>query len=106
MFKECTQRHGGCYIYANCKGSLGERTYFDGGSIFTENGIVKNLSPLNNLDDVSVTPVVANLTNIRTFRLSNKSYLKHTSGPGTTPRIVIHKNVATCEDNYIAHNPE
>ena len=93
-------------MYINCKGSLGERTYFDGGSIFTENGAVKNLSPINTLDDIIVTPVIANLTNIRTFRLSNKSYLKHTSGPGTIPRIKIDKNVAVCEDNYISNNPD
>lgn len=80
----------------NCKGTLGSRLYFDGGSIFTENGTIKNLSPINTLDEIIVTPVTANLTNIRTFRLSNKSYLKHTSGPGTTPKIRVDKNVATC----------
>lgn len=34
MFREATQRHGGCYVYVNNKGALGERSYFDGGCMF------------------------------------------------------------------------
>lgn len=89
MFKEATQRHGGCYLYVNAKGMIGERSYFDGGSICTENGVVKHLAPLNNLDEVTVVPVIANLTNIRTFRLSNKSFLKSTRGVEIIPRVKI-----------------
>ena len=35
MVKEFTERHGGSYLYTNIKGTVGERTYFDGGCIFT-----------------------------------------------------------------------
>lgn len=49
---------------------------------------------------------MANLTNVRTFRLSNKSFLKSTNGVDTVPRIKIDKRVAICEDNYISQNPE
>ena len=50
MFKELTQRHGGCYAYVNGRGAIGERSYFDGGCIFTQNGVVKNLSVLNTIE--------------------------------------------------------
>jgi hypothetical protein len=48
----------------------------DGGCFFSENGKIKYLSDLHTLNDIQVTPVVANLNVIRTFRLSNKSFQK------------------------------
>lgn len=84
-------------MYVNARGAIGERSYFDGGSIFTENGMVKNLAVLNTIEEVAVTPIIANLTNIRTFRLSNKSFLKSTRGVQIIPRIKVNLNVATCQ---------
>jgi len=89
MYREGTQRHGGCYVYVNSRGAPGERCYCDGGSIFAENGVIKAVNNLVTLEDVIVTPVIANLTSIRTFRLSNKSFLKSTNGVETIPRIKI-----------------
>lgn len=105
MIKEFTQRHGGAYIYTNVKGSVGDRTYFDGGCIFTENGRVKGLSPINTIDDIIVTPVICNLTSIRTFRLSNKSFLKSTNGVSKIPRITVDLNITTFAENFNVNDP-
>lgn len=50
MITELTQRHGGSYSYVNVKGASGDRAYYDGGCISTENGQVKFLSELHTLD--------------------------------------------------------
>jgi len=76
MFEEFTERHGGAYIHANVKGSVGGRTSYDGLCCFTENGRLKELSQPFHLGDVQVTPVTINLNSVRTFRINNKSFQK------------------------------
>jgi hypothetical protein len=80
--------------------------YYEGGCIFTENGVVKGLSNLNTLEDILVTPAVVNLTNIRTFRLSNKSFLKSTNGVKTIPRVKINISIGKCEEKYTSRTEE
>lgn len=101
-----TQRHGGGYIYTNVKGCTGDRIYFDGGCIFTENGVVKGLSNLNTLEEVMVTPVVVNITNVRTFRLSNKSFLKSSNGVSAIPRVKVDKYICTNVEPYTTRTEE
>ena len=88
------------------KGAVGDRTYFDGGSIFTENGRIKGLSPINTIDDMLVTPIICDLTSIRTFRLSNKSFLKSTNGVSKIARVNIDIYLATCDELFNSNNPE
>ena len=54
-----------------------------------ENGKIKTLTELQVLDDVIVTPAVCNLSNVRTFRLSNRSYQKYSQGLHKIPRVKI-----------------
>jgi len=44
MISEFTYRHGGAYCYVNQRGIVGDRTYFDGCCMFSENGKIKYLS--------------------------------------------------------------
>lgn len=57
--------------------------------MFAENGTIIELTPLFLLEDVTVIPVISNLTNVRAVRLSNNSYLKSTNGVNTIPRVKI-----------------
>jgi hypothetical protein len=57
------------------------------------------------LEDITVIPVMANLTNVRVARLSNNSYLKSATGVCTIPRIKIDMSIAICKDEYIADRP-
>jgi hypothetical protein len=84
----------------NIKGAVGERTYFDGGNIFCENGKLKALTELEVIDDIIVTPVICNLEAIRVFRLSNKSFLKQTFGKKRIPRIHIDVDIGVCDEEY------
>ena len=97
MIAELTQRHGGSYSYVNVKGASGDRAYYDGGCIFTENGQVRFLSELHTLDEVQVTPVISNLGFIRAFRLANKSFQKESNCVNKIPRVAIDVNVAVCD---------
>jgi hypothetical protein len=57
--------------------------------MFAENGKIIELAPLFLLEDVTVIPVISNLTNVRAVRLSNNSYLKSTNGVNVIPRVKI-----------------
>lgn len=59
--------------------------------------MVRGLSNLNTLEEIIVTPVVVNITDIRTFRLSNKSFLKSSNGVRKLPHIKIDISVTTCD---------
>ena len=76
MISEFTYRHGGAYCYINQRGIVGDRTLFDGCCMFSENGKIKYLSEIHDLEDVKVLPVLVNINAIRTFRISNKSFQK------------------------------
>jgi len=105
MIAELTQRHGGSYSYVNVKGASGDRAYYDGGCIFTENGQVRFLSELHTLDEVQVTPVIVNLGFIRAFRLANKSFQKESNCVNKIPRVAIDVNVAVCDEEYYCDSP-
>lgn len=68
--------------------------------------MVKGLSNLNTIEDIVITPVVVNVTSIRTFRLSNKSFLKSGNGVSTIPRIKIDLSVCKCEEKYTTRTEE
>lgn len=59
--------------------------------------MVKGLSNLISMEDVEITPVVVNVTKIRTFRLSNKSFLKSGNSVHKIARVKIDLNV--CKSN-------
>lgn len=50
MISEFTYRHGGAYCYINQRGIVGDRTYFDGCCMFSENGKIKYLSDIHDLE--------------------------------------------------------
>lgn len=96
MIQELTQRHGGAYAYMNVKG-VGDRCYYDGGCIFTENGQTKFLSELHVLNDIQVTPVIINIGFIRAFRLANKSFQKESNCVNRIPRVSVDVSVAVSD---------
>lgn len=53
------------------------------------------------MDDVVVTTTVANLTAIRTFRLSLKSFGRSSLGISKIPKIKVDLSVAVCCEKYI-----
>ena len=106
MLKELSERNAACYCYINNKGTIGERTYFDGGCIHTENGKIKAISDLHTMDDAVVTEAIANLTAIRTFRLTFKSFGKGSLGISKIPKIRVDFAVADCCEKYKIECPE
>ena len=89
LMQEATSKCGGSYCYVNIKGGVGERTYFDGGNIFCENGKIYALEELETLEDVLVTTAICNLNSTRTFRMSNKSFIKESFGVKKIPRVKV-----------------
>ena len=76
MVCELTQKNGGAYLYCNNRGCDGTRLWFDGGCMFSMNGRINALSPITSLSNVSLTIVEFSLLEIRSYRLSNKSFTK------------------------------
>ena len=68
--------------------------------MFCENGKIKSLSELETLDDVVVLPAICNLKAIKTFRLSNPTFLKETYGVKKLPRIYIDIDAANYGGYY------
>lgn len=53
-----------------------------------------------------MTPIICDLTAIRTFRLSNKSFLKSTNGVNKVARVNVDLHVATCSELFNCNDPD
>lgn len=89
MVCELTQKHGGAYLYCNNRGCEGTRLWFDGGCMFSMNGRINALSPIHSLSNVTLTIVEFSLLEIKSYRLSNKSFTRSAASNQTIFRRII-----------------
>ena len=69
--KSGVQNFSGAYVYCNAVGCDGDRIYFDGANIVVQNGEIIDIGEKCSLEEVNVTTVVIDLTQIRQSKLSD-----------------------------------
>jgi NAD+ synthase (glutamine-hydrolysing) len=68
-----TRKLGGVYIYSNCRGCDGERTYYDGCPLIVVNGNIVAGGRQFSLQQVEVVSATVDLDEVRSYRGSSQS---------------------------------
>eukprot|EP01053_Blabericola_migrator_P005718 Blabericola_migrator_1__5717@NODE_28_length_19984_cov_212_654667_g25_i0_p2_GENE_NODE_28_length_19984_cov_212_654667_g25_i0NODE_28_length_19984_cov_212_654667_g25_i0_p2_ORF_typecomplete_len841_score123_10NAD_synthase/PF02540_17/6e53CN_hydrolase/PF00795_22/5_1e30CN_hydrolase/PF00795_22/1_7e03Asn_synthase/PF00733_21/0_11_NODE_28_length_19984_cov_212_654667_g25_i067919313 len=95
-----TQKMGGIYLYCNCKGNDGGKTFFDGSSFIACNGELVNMLTSFSCNDVEVTVEHINVNRVRSFRACNPSFAVQSTGK-PVPMIQADIWLSGCDDSSI-----
>lgn len=97
------QNFSGGYVYVNAIGCEGDRTYYDGHNIVIQNGEIIQIGPGCSLEEVLVTPVVFDLTQIRQSKLSDICNMREAGDFKEYNSINVNFSISSTDPNVITN---
>ncbi|CAF1195531.1 unnamed protein product [Didymodactylos carnosus] len=102
---KATEKCGGVYLLSNMRGCDGDRLYFDGITVISSNGQLIQHGSQFSLQECEVRSAIIDLEDIRSYRLSKRSYQSQGTNSDAYPRIRVEFSLSAQHDVFIPVSP-